>query len=226
MSLNSRWQTLTKIKSEDREANALNLIHLWLSRDGNWVPYSEVRKIAEEKGFNKRTLSRFLNWLVKENRLEVRRKGPRKREFKPTVEYWDKMFKWIPISPEANDAEYLFFTELASEITKKFDQAKLKVIEVRQKSQNHEARGLTRQQLNKLNDKIATLIRAIRLDLSREYFNEDVKTEAVYALLRGNVKRTVMAYLDLWLFLTETHGAREEFARQMNCVQRKVSKMK
>ena len=53
-----------------------------------------------------------------------------------------------------------------------------------------------------------------------------MKTEAVYAFLRGNVKRTVMTYLNLWLFIEETYGAKEEFAKQMSCVQRKVSRLK
>ncbi len=80
--------------------------------------------------------------------------------------------------------------------------------------------------MNELNAKISALVRAIRLDLSKEYFSQDTKPEAAYGMLRGNVRRAVLAYLDLWQFISKTYGAREEFAKQMLSVQRKVARLK
>jgi hypothetical protein len=232
-----------KISNEDRDANALKLVAIWLNRlggarevdflrkDFGWLYYSDIVKEAPE--FNKRTLSRYLNWLVKEGKLKVVKDGPRTRRFRPTWLYWKKTFKWLRndnvIEKEhldAADAEYLYFIELASQISETFDRACLLDIDVEQKASKRDAEGLSRKNLNKLNAKISALIRAIRLDLSREYFDGETKPEATYALLRGNVRRAVLAYLDLWLFITKTYGARKEFAKQMLTVQRKVSALK
>jgi hypothetical protein len=226
-----------KISNEDRDANALKLVSIWLdsslgvSEDGGWKYYSQIAN--EVPDFNKRTLSRYLNWLVKENRLEVEKDGPRTRRFRPSMSYWKKTFKWLRNDNvidreqlEAADAEYLYFIELASQISGIFDKACLLNIAVEQKARKKDAEGLSRRQLNELNAKISRLIRAIRLDLSREYFSQETKPEATYAMLRRNVRRAVLAYLDLWLFITKTYGARQEYAKQMLTVQRKVAKLK
>lgn len=218
-----------KISNEDRDANALKLVSIWLSEDGEWKYYSEIAK--EARDFNKRTLSRYLNWLVKEGRLEVKKDGPRTRRFRPTATYWRKTFKWLRNDNvidkehlEAADAEYLYFIELASGINDKFDYARL-FADVNQRTEKQVGLGLSRAKLNELNSKIAALIRVIRLDLTRDFFQER-QTEANYALLRENVKRLVNAYTDLWLFLNEINGAKEEFAKQMLSVQRRVAKLK
>jgi hypothetical protein len=227
-----------KISNEDRDVNALKLVvSLWqdsdfgVTEDSGWLFYSDIAKRA--KDFNKRTLSRYLNWLVKEGKLEVMKNSPRTRRFRPTMWYWKKTFKWIRNDDlidkeqlDAADAEYLYFIELAGQISEIFDKACLLDITVEQRARKNDAKGLSRKQLNELNAKISTLIRAIRLDLSREYFNHEKKPEATYALLRGVVRRAVLAYLDLWLFITKTYGARKEFAKQMLTVQRKVSALK
>jgi hypothetical protein len=227
-----------KISKEDRDVNALKLVvSIWqdsdfgVTKDSGWLFYSDIAKRAED--LNKRTLSRYLNWLVKEGKLEVQKIGPRSRCFRPTMVYWKKTYKWVRndnlIDKEkldAADAEYLYFIELAGQISEIFDKARLLNLAVEQRASKEYAKGLSRKQLNELNDKIATLVRAVRLDLSREYFSQETKPEAIYSLLRGNVRRVVMAYLDLWLFITKTYGAREEFAKQMLSVQRRVSKLK
>jgi hypothetical protein len=232
-----------KISNEDRDANALKLVAIWLDRlggarekdflqkDFGWLYYSDIVKEANE--FNKRTLSRYLNWLVKEGKLEVKKDGPRTRRFRPTFEHWKKTFKWLRNDNlfekeelETADAEYLYFIDLASQISEKFDEARQLSVAVERKAANKEAQGLSRKQLNKLNDEIGTLIRGVRLDLSKEYFSPETKPEATYALLRSNVRRALMAYLDLWLFITQTYGARQEYAKQMLSVQRRVAKLK
>ena len=141
-------------------------------------------------------------------------------------DYWEKTFRWIPTSADPDDAEYLYFIDLADKISDVFKKANMRSLGRLKRAKNKEGRGLSSKDANKLNDKIATLVRDIRLDLSREYLNENHEPEAAYALLRGNVRRLVMAYTDLWLFLTETNGAKEEFAKQMSKVQRKVARLK
>jgi hypothetical protein len=86
--------------------------------------------------------------------------------------------------------------------------------------------GMSRKNLNTLNALIAKLVRAVRADLSRDYFGEGNEPAAVYGSLRGSAKRAVMAYMDLWAFISTTKGARAEFSRQMGSLQRSVEKMK
>jgi hypothetical protein len=149
----------------------------------------------------------------------------RKTLYRPNQEYYKKTFRWIPIGREANDAEYLFFIGLADEITEKFDRTCQEL--VRQSDEPQPLGNMpTRPQLDKLNADIGKLIRAARLDLSREYFNEKREPEVAYATLRKSVKRMVTAYMELWAFLELTHGAKKIFADQMGSVQRSVKKMK
>jgi hypothetical protein len=42
----------------------------------------------------------------------------------------------------------------------------------------------------------------------------------------GNVRRAIMACLNLWLFIAQTYGARQEFEKQVLSVQRRVAKLK
>jgi hypothetical protein len=231
-----------KTSNEDRDANALKLVAIWLSwlggasekdfmqKDFGWLYYSEI--VNEADSFNKRTLSRYLNWLVNEGILEVQKDGPRTRRFRPTWQYWKKNFKWLRNDNvlkkeelEAADAEYLYFIELASNISDKFEYGRL-FAGIQQTAKDNNGTEMSRAKLNELNSKIANLVRTVRLDLSREYLQEDREPESVYSQLRGNVKRLVNAYTDLWLFLIETKGAREEFSKQMLSVQRRVAKLK
>ena len=230
-----------KISNEDRDVNDLKLIAIWQSdllgvgkyeghfEDAGWKYFPEIAKKAS--GFNKRTLSRYLNRLVAENKLEFKKEGRRTRRFRPEMGYWRKTFKWIRVDNlidkemlDAADAEYLYFIELASNISDKFEYGRL-FAGIQDTSKNIYGTDMSRTKLNELNSKIANLVRLIRLDLSREYF-KDREPDATYALLRENVKRVVNAYTDLWLFLNETKGAREEFAKQMLSVQRRVAKLK
>ena len=214
-----------RISKEDRDANALKLASIWLNQNDVWLYYSEIKKEATKMGFYRKKLSRYLDWMIKEGdekKFDVEQEGPRTRKFRPTREYWEKNFKWIPVRRDANDAEYLFFIELASNITEKFDDTCRRAI----KEVSGEAKGLSRKDLNTLNALIAKLVRDVRLDLSSEYFNEGSASGAVYGSLRGNVKRAVMAYMDLWVFISTTKGAREEFSRQMSSLQNSIEKMK
>ena len=74
-----------KITKEYRDVKDLKLISIWHSEllgigeyegyheDGGWMYYSEIAKYA---GFNKKTLSRYLDRLVLEDKLEVKKDGP------------------------------------------------------------------------------------------------------------------------------------------------------
>jgi DNA-binding MarR family transcriptional regulator len=215
------------ISKEDRDTNALKLAAIWLHKENIWLNVGEIK---DQTRLPTRTLSRYLNQLVKTNKLErtteTSHPKSRKRLYRPTKEYWQKTFKWIPISPKANDAEYLFFTELASNITKEFEEVKSKTNVIAEKSRNKDAKGLSREKLNSLNALISAFIRAARLDLSREYFTENREPEAVYALLRDSTKRVVDSYLKLWVFINSTYGAREVYTRHMESLQRSAGKLK
>lgn len=210
-----------RVSTEDREANALKIASIWLSRDEDWLYYPEIKKEAAKMGFYRKKVSRYLDWMTSDHKLDVEQEGPRTRKFRPTREYWEKYFKWIPITPKADDAEYLFFIELAGKITAKFDDTCSGAV----KEVPGEARGMSRKDLNKLNALIAKLVRTIREDLSQDYFSKNNKP-AVYGALRENVKNAVMAYMELRKFISTTKGAREEFSRQMSSLQRSVEKMK
>lgn len=181
-----------RIKNEDRDANALKITSIWLAREGQWLSPSTIKNEAAHMGFKDKTVSRYLNWLVTKKKLEIKEESIRKRFFRPTDEYWEKNFKWIPITPTANDSEFLFFTGLASEITEKFDKTCQQLVKEDGKPKPI-GKGLNRTDLNELNALIGKMVRSLRLDLSREYFSEGMEPQAVYALLRENVKRAVMA---------------------------------
>lgn len=230
-----------RFSNEDMEAKALTLLSIWLDQErqeDTWVYYADLKDEAiRVKGFSKSALQRHLRWLVKTKKLEmIKDKNPetindviprksRKTRYKPNKEYWQKTFRWIPIRPEANDSEYLFFINLADEMTEKFDNA---CQELLRKSDKPTPPGQipTRPELDALNAKIAKLVRSIRLELSKEYFNEKRDPEAVYALSRQGVKRAVSAYMDLWAFLAVTHGARGVYSKQMGSLQSSVGKLK
>jgi hypothetical protein len=212
------------------EAKGLEILSMWLNHEEDWLYYSEVKDEAVRvMGFSKSALQRHLRWLVKTNKLETRKEGDpaksRKTLYRPNQAYYKKMFRWIPISRDANDSEYLFFIGLADWITEKFDETCEQLALDRDKPKPI-GNMPTRPELDELNSHIARLIRAARLDLSREYFNEKRDPVVAYAQLRKSVKRMVIAYLDLWAFITLTHGTRKLFADQMGSVQRKVNRLK
>lgn len=219
-----------RISNEDMEAKGLELISMWLSQEENWLYYADVKDEAVRvMGFSKSALQRNLQWLVKTGKLETKKEGDqaksRKTLYRPNQEYYKKTFRWIPIRRDANDSEYLFFIGLADEITETFDktcQDLVKLSDVPEPLGNIPPRP----DLNELNARIAKLIRAARLDLSKEYFNESRDPVVAYAQLRKSIKRMVTSYMDLWAFITLTHGARKIFADQMGSVQRKVSVLK
>jgi hypothetical protein len=219
-----------RVSNYDRKANDLKIMSMWLGEtlegEFGWINFRRIRKEMAKYGFDRNLINRYLERLVEEGKMKERKDGERTRLFRPIKKYWDTTFLWIPISPDADDAEYLYFVDLASSISTVFKQARSQAVSVQLKNQNKAAYGLSRNNLNELNDKIATLVRYIRLDLSKEYFKETREPDAVYALLRGNVKRLVDAYTDLWLFITQTYGARQEYAKQMLSVQRRVAKLK
>ena len=219
-----------RTSNEDMEAKGLHLLSMWLSSEEDWLYYSEIKDEAVRvMGFSKSALQRNLRWLVKTGKLETKKEGDlaksRKTLYRPNQEYYKKTFRWIPIRREANDAEYLFFIGLADEITENFDKTCQELVKL---SDLPEPLGNmpSRAELDELNAHMAKLIRAARLDLSREYFNEKRDPVVAYAQLRKSIKRMVTAYLDLWAFLELTHGTRKVFADQMGSVQRKVSKLK
>ena len=219
-----------RISNEDMEAKGLEIISMWLSQETNWLYYSEVKDEAVRvMGFSKSALQRHLRWLVKTKKLETMKEGDpaksRKTLYRPNQEYYKKTFRWIPISGDANDSEYLFYLGLADEITEKFDETTEELVRL---SDVPKPLGNmpSRPELDELNAHMARLIRAARLDLSREYFNEKRDPVVAYAQLRKSIKRMVTAYMDLWAFITITHGTRKIFSDQMGSVQRKVSKLK
>ncbi len=138
-----------KITKEDRDVKDLKLISIWQSEllgigeyegyheDGGWMYYSEIAKYA---GFNKKTLSRYLDRLVLEDKLEVKKDGPRTRRFRPKMWYWRKHFCYMRVDNviekdklDAADAEFLYFVQLASMISEKFDEAQLLIARFKKK---------------------------------------------------------------------------------------------
>lgn len=219
------------ISREDRDANALKIASIWLGREDVWLKSTEIK--AEFKEDKHRTVSRYLQRLVKAQKLEFRNEGMRvgqpksgERFYRPSREYWQKTFKWIPVNRKADDVEYLFFTDLASKINDKFETAESGAAIVAVKSELGDARGLSRDQLNELNALISKFVRTARSDLSREYFGKNKEPEEVYELLRDSTQRIIIAYLDLWAFLNSNYGSREIFSKQMVDVQRTVAKLK
>jgi hypothetical protein len=220
-----------RVSNEDMEARDLGIISMWLNHEKDWLSYQEVKDEAVRvKGFSKSALQRHLKWLIKTNKLETMKEGTdpaksRKTLYRPNQAYYKKMFRWIPIGRDANDSEYLFFIGLADEITEKFDETceRLALDSDKPKPLGNMP---SRPELDELNARMARLIRAARLDLSREYFNEKRDPVVAYAQLRKSIKRMVTAYMDLWAFITLTHGTRKLFADQMGSVQRKVNRLK
>jgi hypothetical protein len=212
------------------EAKGLELISMWLSQENIWLYYSEVKDEAiRVMGFSKSSLQRNLRWLVKTKKLETKKEGnpakSRKTLYRPNQEYYKKTFRWIPISRDANDSEYLFFIGLADEITEKFDET-CEQLAVDSDKPKPLGNMPSRPELDELNAHMARLIQTARRDLSREYFNEKRDPVVAYAQLRKSIKRMVTEYMDLWAFITLTHGTRKLFADQMGTVQTKVRRLK
>jgi len=209
----------------NRDAKALDLVSIWLGRDGQWIYASEIRKeLRDKKGFSEATISRYLDQLVKEKVLEPPIiEDFHTRKFRPTEEYWDKYFQWIPIGPKANDAQYLLLSNLVTNIADKFVEASRYA--VKQSYGKSVINELSTKNSKALNAMISELIESAEFDLARKS-EDSTKPEAVNHFLENKVIEVISKYLDLWVFISTTKGAREEFNQRMKTIREVLKQTK
>jgi hypothetical protein len=220
----------------DKEAKDLKLVSIWLGRDNQWVHSSEItEEVANMDGFSKPTINRYLDTLVKKNILErplgedkeELQDNERNRWFRPTKEYWDQNFQWIPIGPKANDSEYLLLSAFVSKVSARF--VEISQHAIKEAPKPSVVTRFSSRKRRALNSKITALLSATRLDIARtarNYYKQGMSKEAKYANLRNSLMKVTDAYLDLWDYVMTTNGALDEFADRMEKLQKAVKQIR
>jgi hypothetical protein len=209
----------------NKDAKTLDLVSIWLGRNDQWIYASDIRKeVLHKKGFSQATISRYLDQLVKEKVLEPPViEDFHTRKFRPTKEYWDKYFQWIPIGPKANDAQYLLLSNLLTCIADMFVEASCYA--VKQDYGKSVINELSTKNSKALNARISELIESTEFGLARKS-EDSTKPEAVNQFLENKVIEVIGKYLDLWVFISTTKGAREGFNRRMKTIREVLKQTK
>jgi hypothetical protein len=202
------------IARKARAEKTTQILSLWLGCEFQFLSRAFIKDELEKgsKHWSGKTVGRYLDRLVKENKFESEG-GSRSKLYKPKQEYWDNTMQMIPINTNINEAEYLLFRDLAGKITATFNEAQSLGFQ-----DNFESRdlirggGLRTADYNELNTLRRKLSRDIKTSLSKDYFDQDMESKDRYELLGDSIIRVVNDYMKLWAFIQKTNGARETFS--------------
>jgi len=202
------------IARKARAEKITQLLSLWLGCEFQFLSREFIKDEMEKgnKHWSGKTVGRYLDRLVKENKFEFEG-GPRSKSYKPKQEYWDNTMQMIPANTNINAAEYLLFRDLAGKVTATFNEAQSLGFQDNFRSKDLiRGGGLSSSNYNELNTLRRKLSRDIKASLSKDYFQENMESKAKYELLGDSIIRVVNDYMKLWTFIQKTNGARETFS--------------